>query len=137
MKLSIKAVSYCLQHLKYVAMPHYFEKLESPHLSKVTKKCNLKITIKRWEYSPNETLHVSLRCPHLPRTCTFVVVGLGRRHDGSKIVVSVDALRSKVGVQPNSRRTCLSTDLAWVACGAPDSCCLLLFSFGFQRSNAF
>ena len=31
---------------------------------------------------------------------------------------------------------CLSTDLAWVACGAPDSCCLPLFSFGFQCSNA-
>ena len=43
---------------------------------------------------------------------------------------------ARVGVQSNSRRTCLSTDLAWVACGAPDSCCLPLFSVGFQSSNA-
>ena len=64
-----------------------------------------------------------------------VVVGLGRRHDGSRIIVSVDAY-TRAGVQSNSRRTCLSTDLARVACGAPDSCCLPLFSFGFQSSNA-
>ena len=51
---------------------------------------------------------------------------------GSKSVL----MRARVGVQSNSRRTCLSTDLAWVACGAPDSCCLPLFSFAFQSSNA-